>query len=163
MQDLKTLRQNHHQPGKLTWIGLRSEKRGTVITPDQAELDSVIGLVGDHWAGKRSTKRQITLIQAEHFPVIAALSGNDEVFAEQLRRNLVVEKINLYTLRDQRFRIGNTLFEGTGTCPPCSRMEQILGLGGYNAMRGHGGITARVIDPGTIQLGDPVRLDLVRQ
>jgi len=116
------------------------------------------GLAGDVASARENGKRQVSLIQAEHLPVIAALSGNAALDPGVLRRNLVVSGINLLALRSTRFRIGATLLEGTGTCDPCSKMEKALGHGGYNAMRGHGGILARVIEGGRIALGDEVDL-----
>lgn len=98
----------------------------------------------------------MTLIQWEHLPVIAALSGHDQVDPALLRRNIAVAGINLLALRKRLFRIGTAVLEGSGLCAPCSRMEAALGPGGYSAMRGHGGITAAVIEPGRIGLGDQV-------
>ncbi|MFP4310872.1 MAG: MOSC domain-containing protein, partial [Nitriliruptoraceae bacterium] len=89
-------------------------------------------------------------------PVVAALLDRPEVDAGLLRRNLVVAGINLASLRDRRFRIGEVELEGSGWCHPCSRMEEALGPGGFQAMRGHGGITARVLTSGVLHLGDEV-------
>jgi MOSC domain-containing protein YiiM len=145
--------------GKLEWIGLRPAPRGAVLAVNHAEALADHGLVGDHRARSPGSKRQVTLIQHEHLAAVAALLGLPAVDPGLTRRNLVVSGINLLALRDHRFRIGGVLFEGSGTCEPCSRMETNLGPGGYNAMRGHGGITARVIEGGVIRLGDTAVFD----
>ncbi len=155
---LKTLMSQYPRAGRLEWIGLRPARRAALEMPDQAEVNAA-GLVGDRYAG-RSGKRAVTLIQAEHLPVVAALMGRSDLDPAITRRNLVVSGINLYALRGERFRVGEVLLEGTGVCDPCSFMEASLGPGGYNAMRGHGGITARVIDAGRIALGDAVAAEL---
>ena len=114
------------------------------------------GLDGDHYGGSRGT-RGITLIQQEHLAVIGALLGEPPVDPMRLRRNLVVSGINLTALKEQYFMIGDVMLLGTGLCHPCSRMEEVLGRGGFNAMRGHGGLNARVISDGLIRVGDAVR------
>ena len=107
------------------------------------------GLAGDRAASRRGGPRQVTLFQAEHLTVIGALLGVTGMEASASRRNLFVAGTDLLTLRDRRLVIGAVLLEATGNCRPCSRVEHTLGAGDYNAMRGHGAITARVHSPGT--------------
>lgn len=145
------------QTGRVEWIGLRPEK-GLKLSPvDAAEVSTDNGLAGDHYRGG-SGKRQVTLIQAEHLSAVAKILGKEAIDPGLTRRNIVVSGVNLLAFKDRRLSIGEVVLEMTGLCHPCSRMEENLGPGGYNAMRGHGGITARVIKGGTIRTGDAVAL-----
>ena len=93
------------------------------------------------------------MFQHEHLSVVASFLRRDNIDPVLLRRNIVVRGINLLALKDKKFQVGEAIFEMTGQCHPCSRMEEVLGEGGYNAMRGHGGITARVVSGGLISVG----------
>ena len=141
--------------GRVDWIGLRPARDVPMHAVDLAEAMAGKGLSGDRYASG-SGKRGITLIQAEHLPVIATLSGRAEILPMTLRRNVVVSGIPLIALKGRRFRIGDVLLEGTDPCDPCSRMEAALGPGGYNAMRGMGGLCARILEGGSLRLGDAV-------
>ncbi len=142
----------HAVPGRLDWIGLRATRLAPIDVVDTAGLTES-GLEGDHG---RAGKRAVTLIQAEHLAVIAALSGRAEVRPAQLRRNLVISGLNLLAIRKGLICVGAVALEIHGPCPPCTRMEEELGSGGYNAMRGHGGWYASVVTPGRINLDDTV-------
>jgi MOSC domain-containing protein YiiM len=142
------------QVGTVQWIGLRPARDEAMTEVESAEATAEGGLRGDRYK-TGSGKRGITLIQAEHLPAIAALSGRDIVPA-LLRRNVVVAGIPLIALKARRFRIGDVVFEGTEPCDPCSRMEAALGPGGYNAMRGMGGLCARIVSGGKFRVGDEV-------
>lgn len=141
--------------GRVDWIGLRPAREAPIRAVDSAVAVTGIGLEGDRYTGG-SGKRGVTLIQAEHLPAIAALSGHAEVTPVTLRRNLVVSGIPLIALKGRRFRVGEVLLEGTAPCDPCSKMEVALGAGGYNALRGMGGLCARVITGGALKIGDAV-------
>ncbi len=141
--------------GKVEWIGLRPARDEVMVATEFVDAETGAGLVGDRYKGG-SGKRGITLIQAEHLPVIAALAQRPDLAPSLLRRNVVVSGIPLIALKGRRFRIGDAVFEGTEDCDPCSRMEDALGAGGYNAMRGHGGLCARIVEGGTFRLGDAV-------
>ena len=157
-EPIKELINKLPQVGKLEWIGIRKVRREALTSLQTVNVTVDEGLEGDHFKSKFSKKRQVTIIQQEHLNGVASMLGQDEISPEKTRRNLVVSGINLFALRDRKFSIGDVIFEGTGYCHPCSRMEENLGPGGYNAMRGHGGITVQVVSGGTIKIRDEVKL-----
>jgi MOSC domain-containing protein YiiM len=147
------------RPGRLSWIGVRPARREPMRVVAEARLEAGGGLVGDRYS-RLDGERQVTLIEAESLAAIASHLGLAEIIPAAVRRNLVTEGINLLALKERRFRIGEAVLETSGECHPCSRMEETLGVGGYNAVRGLGGITARVVTSGLIRIGDCVeRID----
>ncbi len=174
MLDLRDLTRRFPAAGVLEAIHLRPE-RGVPARPvDEVEAVAGRGLIGDrgaerHRAVGADDRRQVTLLQAEHLPLIAAWTGRHSLDAAVLRRNLVVSGINLLAARspfgDQVFRVRigpSVVVVVSGDCAPCSKMEDALGPGGYNALRGHGGVTARVVKGGVLRVGDAVRVDVER-
>ncbi|NNU81224.1 MOSC domain-containing protein [Halovulum dunhuangense] len=153
MDSLADLMARVAQPGLLVWIGLRPARREPMVAVPRAEITAG-GLAGDRTT--RPGPRAVTLIQAEHLPVIAALSANPRVHYAQMRRNLAVSGLNLAAMRGRCLSLGTVVLRVTGPCAPCSRMEEALGPGGYTAMRGHGGVTAEVVTPGLVRVGDRV-------
>jgi MOSC domain-containing protein YiiM len=164
---LRALTRQFPRDGRLDAIVVRPYKRGLALSLPHTEALAQCGLQGDRMAAALgSGKREVTLLQAEHLPVLAALMGRSHIDPLSLRRNLVVSGLNLLAARslfkDQPLvlEVGEALLEITGPCEPCSHMEAVLGTGGYNAMRGHGGLTARVLRSGRLQVGDVVRCRL---
>jgi len=143
-------------PGRLAWIGLRTERRGPIEVVDTARVSPEHGLLGDRYGGRSGGKRQVTLIAREDVEAVAGFLGRAELSPLVLRRNLMTEGLNLLALKGRHIAVGDAILEITGECHPCSRMEEVLGVGGYNALRGRGGLTARVIQAGDIRLGDAV-------
>lgn len=150
--------EQYAQLGTVDWIGLRPATRQPMQVVSEAYARIGTGLDGDRYQGKPGSKRQVTLMQAEHLSVVGSFLGQESVDPLLIRRNLIISGINLMALKGKRFRIGEAELEYSGECYPCSRMEKNLGSGGYNAMRQHGGILARVVREGTIKVGDQLRV-----
>ncbi len=161
MKTLAALRGAPLQAGRVEAIVVRSHPRLAARRIERTVARAGIGLADDR-LGQRGqadlSTRQVTLIQHEHLPVIAQLARVAAVDAAALRRNLVVSGINLLALKNARLRVGEALLELVGPCHPCSRMEEAIGPGGCAAMRGHGGMTARVLEDGVIAVGDDVQV-----
>lgn len=146
-----------HIQGRVEAIVVRGAPRERARLVDATTALAGIGLADDR-LGQRGeaelSTRQVTLIQLEHLPLIAAFARSGPLDPVDLRRNLVVSGINLLSLKNATLRVGDALIQVVGPCAPCSRMEEVIGPGGYAAMRGHGGMTARILEGGAIRVGD---------
>lgn len=142
------------RPGIVEWLGVRPARLAPMRAAEAVALTVGGGVEGDHYRSATEGARQVTVIAAEHLAAIGSFLGQDSAPPELLRRNVVVRGTNLLALKARRFRLGRALLECSGECHPCSKMERLLGTGGYNAVRGHGGITARVLEDGEVRLGD---------
>jgi MOSC domain-containing protein YiiM len=157
--EMNELLNKYYRDGEVSYIGVRPARREKVMVLGEVNAIAGKGLEGDRYSSNGI--RQVTLIQEEHLKAISSFLGGKEIDPGLTRRNIVVRGINLITLKGQRFRIGKALLEYSGECHPCSRMEENLGEGGYNAIRGHGGITARIIESGLIRTGDAVVIEKI--
>lgn len=153
---LRELTSHFPRDGVVRWIGVRPARREALRSVESVIVDADSGLVGDHY-GKRGD-RQVTLIAEESLRLIEGWLGRDNGFAapEKTRRNIVTLGLNLTCLVGIRFRVGTAILEGTGPCTPCSRMEENLGSGGYNAMRGIGGLNAKIVESGRMEVGSEI-------
>lgn len=140
---------NSPSTGVVQAITVRPSKKADVVSVDAWDV------TGDADYGS-IRKRGVTLIQAEHLPVISSLLGAPVTHA-QTRRNLLVSGINLASLEGWRLQVGQVVLQVTEICDPCIRMETTVGPGALAAMGGMGGWCAKVLTPGVIRTGDVVK------
>ena len=155
---IEQLKSHFPQPGRVEWIGVREARGAPVMVLNEAQANVGTGLRGDKAGVRPGGKRQVTFIQAEYLPLVQTLLAKPALSFADLRRNIAISGVNLNALKDQIIQVGAARFEITGFCHPCKRLEENLGHGTFNALRGHGGITAKVIQDGNISIGDSLQV-----
>lgn len=140
--------------GRITWIGVRPQRKGPVTSIESVEANIATGLTGDHATKEH---RQVTLISVEALDEVARDLGQDSVDPAQTRRNIVISGLDFTRLENTVLDIGEARIEITGICHPCRLMNQNIGDGARQAMKGYrGGYTARILRTGKISVGDRV-------
>jgi MOSC domain-containing protein YiiM len=120
------------------------------------------GLEGDrysegtgHWSRFGMRACEVTLVEAEDLEAMEGGAGVRVTDGEH-RRNVVIRGLDLDDLRRKRFRIGEAIFEYQKPCSICRHVERLTEPGMTEALKGRGGICARVIEGQTIREGDPI-------
>jgi MOSC domain-containing protein YiiM len=130
-----------------------ASKRGPAEQLAAADVVKSHGITGDYRSGQAG--RHLTLIEAEAIATVAEKLSM-KVPMDASRRQVVVEGIRLNELVGRQLRLGSLLVEVHELCHPCQRMESAVGPGAKAAMEGMGGVCARVIEGGTLRVGDGI-------
>ncbi len=101
---------------------------------------------------------EVTLIELEDLDYIQSELGISVKNGEH-RRNIVTSGIRLGDLRRKRFRIGETLLEYVRPRPPCRHVQDLSEPGMTRALKGRGGICARVVKAGKIRAQDNIEVE----
>jgi MOSC domain-containing protein YiiM len=101
---------------------------------------------------------EVTLIELEDLDYIQNELGI-RVSNGEHRRNIVTRGIRLEDLRRKRFRIGETVLEYDRPRPPCRHIQDLTEPGMTRALKGRGGICARVVEAGKIRAQDAIKVE----
>lgn len=135
-----------------------SRIRALFVTPakkaecvSMPEIEATLtGFRGDYHS-ERLTSRQILLVSGDLLDEFGLAAG-------ALKENVTVDGLDVMTLAEgQRFRLGGALVEVTTPCEPCIQMDRVK-HGLKNALKDRRGMFVRVIEPGTVRVGQAVVL-----
>jgi MOSC domain-containing protein YiiM len=115
-----------------------------------AEVIADFGFTGDRKA-RPGSKRQVLLLDVETVEEFGFQPGD-------LDENITLRGLDVNALRrGQQLRIGNVLLEVTIECPACYKLEA-LRPGLEEKMRHRRGMMTRVLQGGSIHIGDRIEL-----
>lgn len=148
-------------PGTVVSMLVAAEAEGAMRRVSEAEAEAGHGLAGDRYhagvgtfSNPHARGHDVTLIEQD---VIDDLGG---VFAgyraEDTRRNIVTQGLDLNALVGWHFRIGGVECVGQRLCEPCAHLDRVAVKGALRPLVHRGGLRADVVTSGRIAIGDPV-------
>lgn len=160
--------------GHVISIHLAEEASAPMRTVSEARAVPGKGLERDRYFSGRgfySPKpsaggREVTLIESETVEALDRGVVNAEgqrlgikLSAAETRRNIATSGVPLNHLVDREFWVGEVRMRGTRLCEPCKHLEELTQKGVFAGLIHRGGLRARILNEGTIRVGDVVRPD----
>ena len=149
--------------GRLLGIARKARPRGVVETVERATVGLRTGIEGDHRGVLKPNgrgRRQVTAMALADWRAALSDLGEPAIAWSDRRANLLIDGLDLPRERGALLRVGDAIFEITGECDPCRRMDSVApGLEAALAPDWRGGRTMRVIAGGAIAIGDPVAIE----
>jgi MOSC domain-containing protein YiiM len=110
------------------------------------------GLRGDRFFKfKEDYKGQITFFSMDVLDELQRDLNLPDAEPAATRRNAFVSGVDLNALVGKEFEVQGIRFAGTAECSPCYWMDQALGPGAEEWLKGRGGLRARILTDGTLR------------
>lgn len=123
-----------------------------MIEQDSIQLVAGKGITGDRFFGYREDyKGQVTFFAIETYRRLCDTFAVHDRDPSVFRRNIITEGEDLNRLIGREFRVGGIRFLGTEEAKPCYWMNQAFCEGAEEALRGSGGLRARILDDGILR------------
>ena len=133
-------------------IHLAPASRLPVKTVDAVVAEAGLGLVGDRYHGSRH--RHVS-VQSATALAAAGLALGRAIDPSGTRRNITISHGEVPARPGQRITIGTVELEVVRPAAPCRLLDDWIGPGAYESLRGRSGSICRVLAGGTIGVGDP--------
>ncbi|HED09406.1 MAG TPA: MOSC domain-containing protein [Caldithrix abyssi] len=137
---------------KAIWI--KTARRGAMKASSRVRCITDAGLEGN---ANQGGKRQITIIEEENWQAMMDELGAD-LAPWQRRANVMVSGFPLKESKGRVLQLGEISIRIEGETRPCERMDEALpGLREAMKPEWRGGVYGRILNDGTIKVGDTVR------
>jgi MOSC domain-containing protein YiiM len=137
------------------FFGHHERPPGTYETLEQQEIVCLAGrgIEGDRFLDfKPDYKGQITFFAAELYEELCARFGVQNKAPSTFRRNVITRGADLNALIGKEFAIQGVRFLGTAECSPCYWMDAAFHAGAEAALKGRGGLRAKILSNGTLRV-----------
>lgn len=138
------------------YFGHHGRPAGRHATVACAAVECVAGrgLRGDRFFDyKENYRGQVTFFAHEVYEELGRVLGVAHRSPLVFRRNIITRGLPLNDVIGGRFLLGGVLFEGVEECRPCAWMDEAFAPGAEQALRGRGGLRARILTDGTLRCG----------
>ncbi|WP_018968728.1 MOSC domain-containing protein [Rubritalea marina] len=132
-----------------------------IVPQESLSLVAGKGIEGDRFFDfKPDYKGQITFFDQSVHQAVCEFADMPEVPSSSYRRNVIIEGVDLNSLIGKRFAINGVEMTGSGECSPCFWMDEAVREGAEEFLKGRGGLRARILIDGVLNLG-PAELTMI--
>ena len=136
------------------YFGHHGQPPGQEPMVEMPEIECVAGrgIRGDRFFDfKDNFKGQITFFANETYERLCEQFGESGRAPSVFRRNVITQGVDLNTLIGQEFEVQGVRFLGTQEAAPCHWMNEAFAEGAEAALRGFGGLRARILTDGVLR------------